>query len=973
MSSTIFESLSSIKEFLHDQNDSCNIDIQASVRKCMNCLKDSTVVSDLSEDQQTEIKTLLLSLLSKSSNPKETNLLAAISICLLLHQKPAEPAAAEFLTLLELPSPQPSYHQQTLLLGLFGCGKQDLLGVTAPDRRPMSLHLGRAVLLLCSTPYNIFQSFHLLDLLLHQLASLPSLPPSDALTSELLRPAAAALSSSWERQCDGLPELLTRCWAALLRLHARLQPGGEYVDDLLRPLAALPWSSKTKLHTLYVVAQHIGCQELLRRVPDLTSGLVEAASGHHLASISTDLYQEVLQVASDDQLPQLERQLADLLVSDDSQTCQTALLRWLPAAVRCRSASGRRLLTLLPADSVPGWTARLAAVRLLRESDADAGPDAEAALRAGLTHPEPGVRLAAAGACWGRRAVDSPPAHLCPPLLAALVSCLSADSASLRHALCAELRRLVPRLRTACLRGRPPPAHLLQLLRGLVDAVLEGLSPGSSFQRCCTCLVALQEIVSHLYALPAGAGAARKGVVPPQTAVLLRYLAEHRPGGITWDIVTRDSLRTLLLCLYDETDDVRETALKLLITYWIPAGLLTTFDREQLTDWAARLADRPNFHDVETAAALCLLSFEAGRSEAGGPPTELLEELLSAAEGQAEGAKRDLFRAAREAPVHGRLACLRRCLCGSDGAGLTPEMVEKCVNLLEDVVDTMLKALAGQQVDEHGGTAPSFAAMGEAVESVVAAAGGDTTRSSALSNQYQLVLSCCWLSLKECSLFLGELTSYCLSAGGPGMSVTTLRAVVATIRRVLTGCRHKGAIESARLAWSRLSTAALRHASGAVRDVPAAVLRGVLAELRAGGARSSATRRGAGLPMLVHTLLAADRQPGLADSTVSALLEVAASPLPPSPTTHASAPTEQRVEDCSAGSEAQTTDCEPSPSPSGAADADGAEADLPHTIALHILTGLMSDAVVSAQVTSRLCDVTCAALAGLASPVWSIR
>ena len=391
-----------------------------------------------------------------------------------------------------------------------------------------------------------------------------------------------------------------------------------------------------------------------------------------------------------------------------SQTRQTALLRWLPVLVRCRPDSGRRLLSLLPADGAAGWSARLAAVRLLRETGADTGSEAEAALLAGLQHPESTVRLSAAAACWGRRAADSPPAHLCPPLLRALESCLSADTASLRHALCAELRRMVPRLRGACLRGRPPPAHLLLLLQGLGDAALQGVSPSSSFQRRCTCLVALQEIVSHLYAPPpaaaaAGAAAARKGVVPPQTATLLRYLSEHRPDGATWDFVNRDSLRALLLCLYDETDDIRETALGLLLTHWVPAGLLTASDCAQLTDWAGQLADRPNFHDVETAAALCRLVFEAGRRQSDQPPSELLETLLAAAQSQAEGAKRELYSAARQAPVHGRLACLRRCLCASGGQGLRTDMVERCVMLLEDVVDTMLKALAGHRQQEHGG------------------------------------------------------------------------------------------------------------------------------------------------------------------------------------------------------------------------------------------------------------------------------
>ena len=191
---------------------------------------------------------------------------------------------------------------------------------------------------------------------------------------------------------------------------------------------------------------------------------------------------------------------------------------------------------------------------------------------------------------------------------------------------------------------------------------------------------------------------------------------------------------------------------------------------------------------METAAALCRLVFEARRT------AQLLESLLDIAQRQAAAAKRALYGTAREEPVHGRLAWLRRCLCGDGDQRLTPKVVDKCVVLLQDVADTMLKALAGHRQDEHAVTSPSFRLWAR--------------RWSLVADPHRL-------------------------------------------RRILTGCRHKGAIESARLAWSRLSTTALRHDSSAV-------LRGVLAELRAGGARSSVTRSGAGLPMLVHTLLTAE-------------------------------------------------------------------------------------------------------------------
>ncbi|XP_037072254.1 uncharacterized protein LOC119093403 [Pollicipes pollicipes] len=123
----------------------------------------------------------------------------------------------------------------------------------------------------------------------------------------------------------------------------------------------------------------------------------------------------------------------------------------------------------------------------------------------------------------------------------------------------------------------------------------------------------------------------------------------------------------------------------------------------------------------------------------------------------------------------------------------------------------MLAALAGRRDDELE-VAPSFADMGVALESVLVAAGDAAGGSVVLSQQYQLVLACCWLNLKECSYFLGELITACLARHGPGMDVPTLQRVVRVLRRVLTGCRHKGAIESARVAWAQLCTAALRHA-----------------------------------------------------------------------------------------------------------------------------------------------------------------
>lgn len=214
--------------------------------------------------------------------------------------------------------------------------------------------------------------------------------------------------------------------------------------------------------------------------------------------------------------------------------------------------------------------------------------------------------------------------------------------------------------------------------------------------------------------------------------------------------------------------------------------------------------------------------------------------LVTACERQLSALREDVLAAASGgSPLHGLLGLVRRLLpprakgaAGSRQSGCWAGTEDRLLHLLEDNVElglnllacrassdsgTLLLLLRGESgvtcvyidLDESSRSfeafAPSFAEMGEAIESMISKQENkdiDPDLPLTLSPAHQLVLNCIWLNLKVSCALASDLVD--LDCEQPAQRRQFAERCARLPVAVLTRCRHKGAIESAGAALQQI-------------------------------------------------------------------------------------------------------------------------------------------------------------------------
>ncbi|XP_041890886.1 thyroid adenoma-associated protein homolog isoform X1 [Corvus kubaryi] len=334
------------------------------------------------------------------------------------------------------------------------------------------------------------------------------------------------------------------------------------------------------------------------------------------------------------------------------------------------------------------------------------------------------------------------------------------------------------------------------------------------------------------------------------------------------------------------------------------------------------------------------------------------QHLLHELQAQYKVACQDLLRAAATAPMHGAIAALRRCLLqvpdvavSMQAAELVPswqELLTRLVTTVRDITSFLLGALQSQQgpgADEQA-AAPSFAEMGNAIGSLIMLGKGrgqeeEEGDSILLSEEHSLILTCCWVSVKEIGLLLGDLAELLLSPAlpaelGPLLLLPTLQMATRVFQEILLRCRHWGAVEGCSMGFTKFCAALLNHPHPELQAIPRAVLEQGL-EALSGPRSSSVTRRAAGFPMLFLCIVSgeapAQARP-LLTRCIQTLLTLATTALP------------------------QDWD---------------QTLDLPQVCALHVLQTLVRGAGLGGAVLCHATPMMALALRGLGSPCWAMR
>lgn len=207
----------------------------------------------------------------------------------------------------------------------------------------------------------------------------------------------------------------------------------------------------------------------------------------------------------------------------------------------------------------------------------------------------------------------------------------------------------------------------------------------------------------------------------------------------------------------------------------------------------------------------------------------------------------------------------------------------------------------------------------------------------------QMVLVCCWRSMKEVAMLLGQLCqsmALCSTADPHAGLITEeqVEGVGLYFRQQLLQSRHRGAFELAYVGFVRLTDMLCRSGSPALQQLPARWLSEVLEEVKSSDPSSKlcATRRSAGIPFYIQALLSSEPKSSSCRLLKMTMRELIALAVP---------------------SANRTID----------------SFSVPQVHALNILRALYRDTRLGENVIPFVSDGMQAAVLGFTSPVWAVR
>ncbi|KAM6377707.1 LOW QUALITY PROTEIN: tRNA (32-2'-O)-methyltransferase regulator THADA-like [Pluvialis apricaria] len=819
--------------------------------------------------------------------------------------------------------------------------------------------------------------------------------------TQLLQQLTQLVWDNAETPVEGVSEFIHSSFRLLLEIyHLECQHFQDkerpLYQQMLQKVVSMPWQIKARYVPLCAIVPYVGSQQVLDAYPDLPQHLLSCLSTNHLCPAATEVYKALVRQQC------AERQ--DGQRGTEAALAERWALRWLPLlsqALRSplpilQSNAANHLLAwtlrqlpaaqaLLAAQFSGRDTASLRAwVSLLKAQKSVAGTlplrsEALERLSCCLGAREEGVRLAALGLLCCSPSTNRPLSGSEVQLLREFLPLnLNCDSSSFRQLLQAAVRKALVRLRDSSLaqlrgkaaQGAEPSEGAGQLAQaiGFVEWLLQlsiaSLSPGSNYQRKKTALLLLAAVLETC--TDTWSPERKKGQPPRTMATLLSYA---RQSGC-WDFFSQPNLLALLSCLQDSTNEIRDLASELLVRYF-PA----TFP-EPITLALFQLAQdalgSPRVQEAEAGALLMKTILQKSDSstmkslalEAEAAPTLpnrglcFAQHLLHVLQAQYAAACRDLLQAAATAPMHGAIAALRRCLLqvpevaasmqAAELAQSWQDLLTRLVTTARDITSFLLGTLQSQQgpgADDQA-AAPSFADMGNAIGSLIMLGKGrrqeeEEEDSVLLSEEHSLILTCCWVSVKEIGLLLGGLAELLLAPALPAGSepllpLPALQTAARVFQEILLRCRHWGAVEGCSMGFTKFCAALLNQADAELQAIPQTMLEQGL-EALSGPRSSSITRRAAGFPMLFLCIVSGEaptQARPLLTRCIQTLLALATTALP------------------------QDWD---------------QTLDLPQVCACHVLQTLVRGAGLGGALLRHATPMVALALQGLGSPCWAMR
>uniref|UniRef100_M4AUF1 Si:ch211-225b11.4 n=1 Tax=Xiphophorus maculatus TaxID=8083 RepID=M4AUF1_XIPMA len=725
--------------------------------------------------------------------------------------------------------------------------------------------------------------------------------------SKLLQQLTHIIWTNAESPVEGVPEFASSAFTLLLNLYALdseqfCDTSKTFYFTLLERLLKLPWEAKAKYHRLCALLPHVGAELVLDQYTEVSRHLLNCLSTNHLSPCGSEFYKCLIQ--------QQRRELPVSLTEVDlagrwanswqpllleALTSEVTLLQTnssthlLPCTLKVFPSAAHHLLASLNPQK-PGhlhaWACVLSSYRAISGCSPWAlhGSSTFKTLQLALGSADDKVRLAALNLlCCSPKTRDVPSAEEITILKEFIPQNLNCESSPFRQHLQAAVRRFLVRIRDGCLahiRGKRCSLYHIGFVEWLGELPYSFLSPGHSYQRKKTVLLLLSAVLETC--TDTWSPDKKKGQ-PPANIGLLIDCARQRGQ---WDFFCRTKQLLLISCLEDSTNEIRELSAGLLLRFFPPS--FPADIAEVLETRSMQLLRSPRVQEAQMGALMMKMLLQNCTANAGRNLC-VVRVLLKELEEHHLTAKADMMLSARTKPIHGVLCALQRCLLEAADdiyTTLDHSLMTKLLDLLENISLLLLAVLHG---DCEAHAPPSFCDMGNAISSLISqqSGGGQTDEEECvlLSEEHSLVLTCCWVSLKETGILLGSLVEKVLKESKKHsaclLTKRDLMRASDVFKDILLKCRHWGAVEGCGLGFTKFCTSLLNSSDSDLKDIPAQMLKDGLQVVQCPGS-TSVTRRAAGLPMLILCILSSEEiskaRPLLALS-MQTLLDTARRPL----------------------------------------------------------------------------------------------
>ena len=408
----------------------------------------------------------------------------------------------------------------------------------------------------------------------------------------------------------------------------------------------------------------------------------------------------------------------------------------------------------------------------------------------------------------------------------------------------------------------------------------------------------------------------------------------------------------IFLSIVDKDDKVRKISTNMLINFEKTFANSLELDVNTAVDISVIFLNSPRHQESHCGGLFmryifsCFSPFIMNGNEISNR-LQLIKYMVISCQQQLETAKTDLLASAKHHPIHGWTLALNNCLSqsfinefGSDNQ-LT-ESVNMSIEVCFGCVELMLSHLSHTNPD----SSPSFQEMCESLEAVIS---GQSTEQIdfddiSMSNDFQLLLSLCWLNIKECSFLLANWVHFCQQLNHQIIATRTLHRIGSQLITILSKCRHKGVIEATCIALTKYTTSLI------MSKTSKSELINILSQLLSDSLNcltksfnSSITRRSAGIALTIQAILTGESEAfaqgykldkSLFSETIDQLIEAANTPLP---------------------------------------DSIDLRSDLPQTYALHMLWSIVNTASLSRFTINVVEHLLPICIKGFSCNIWQIR